>query len=115
MLSMASGLCTLFLAITAPRAEPPSARPSPQASALPAHEGVVNLNEATAEELERLPGIGPAKAKAIVDQRKAHPFRKVDDLVKVKGIGKKTLAKLRPFVTLSGPTTLAAEVHAKSK
>src|SRR5207253_3210313 len=91
---------------------PPAARPvGPVSSAAPASPsaGVVNLNEANAEELERLPGIGPAKAKAIVEHRHAHPFHRVDDLTKVKGIGKKTFAKLRPYLTIVGPTTLKEE------
>jgi competence protein ComEA len=112
MLSVASGLCTLFLAVTAPHAEPPDVKPAAQA-ALPSGAGVVNINQASAEELERLPAIGPAKAKAIVDQRKRSPFHRIDDLTKVKGIGKKTLAKLRPYVCLTGPTTLVSEVHMK--
>jgi competence protein ComEA len=72
---------------------------------------VVNLNDASSEELERLPGIGPAKARLIVDHRHAHPFRKVDELTKVKGIGRKTFGKLRPYITIFGPTTLKNEVR----
>ena len=83
----------------------PAAHPVDAASAA----GVVNLAQASADELERLPGIGPAKAKAIVEHRHTHPFHKVDDLTKVKGIGKKTFAKLRPYLTMTGPTTLLAE------
>jgi len=108
MLSIVGGLCTLFLTLTA-RAEAPLPRPSAPAAVAPAAEGVVNILEANADELERLPGIGPAKAKAIVEHRRAHPFHKVDDLTRVKGIGKKTLAKLRPYLVLSGGTTLKSE------
>jgi competence protein ComEA len=68
--------------------------------------GVVNINEASAEQLELLPGIGPSKAKAILDHRKAHPFKRVEELTRIKGIGKKTFARLRPLVSLSGPTSL---------
>ena len=60
-------------------------------------------------ELERLPGIGPAKARAIVEHRRAHPFHKVDEIIKVKGIGRKTFGKLRPYLTVAGPTTLKEE------
>ncbi len=84
----------------------PAAHPAVDAGAAT---GVVNLAQATAEELERLPGIGPAKAKAIVEHRHTHPFHKVDDLTKVKGIGKKTFAKLRPYLTMTGATTLLSE------
>lgn len=68
--------------------------------------GVVNITNASAEELQRLPGIGEKKAQAILDHRKGHPLKKLEDLTKVKGIGRKTVARLRPFLTLNGPTTL---------
>src|SRR5262245_26475260 len=70
-----------------------------------AFEGVVNLNTATEAELELLPGIGAAKVRAIVVYRRSHPFRTVEEIVRVKGIGAKMLKKLRPHVTVSGPTT----------
>lgn len=69
-------------------------------------EGVVNLNTATEQELEMLPGIGPAKVRAIVEYRRARPFRTVDELVRIKGIGRKMLRKLRPHLTVNGPTLL---------
>ena len=62
----------------------------------------INLNSATADELARLPGVGPAKAKAIVEYRASDPFKSVDDLKKVKGIGDKMLDALRPELTV-GP------------
>ncbi|HET8934975.1 MAG TPA: ComEA family DNA-binding protein [Polyangiales bacterium] len=69
--------------------------------------GVVNLNTATAEELERLPRVGPTRAQAILALRaKLTQFVKVEQLLRVKGIGRATFRKLRPLLTLSGPTTL---------
>ncbi|NDV13288.1 ComEA family DNA-binding protein [Crenobacter caeni] len=63
----------------------------------------VNLNSASQAELEALNGIGPAKAKAIVDYRtKNGPFKSVDDLNKVPGIGDKTMEALRKDVTVGG-------------
>ncbi|MBA2848549.1 helix-hairpin-helix domain-containing protein [Thermosulfuriphilus ammonigenes] len=60
-----------------------------------------NLNTASAAELELLPGIGPKTAQAIVEYRKAHgPFKSIDELLKVKGIGSKKLEKIRPLVTV---------------
>ncbi len=58
-----------------------------------------DLNRATMNELEKIPGIGPTLAQRILDWRKGHgPFQQVEDLLKVKGIGAKTLEKIRPFV-----------------
>jgi competence protein ComEA len=62
----------------------------------------VNINAATAEQLETLPGVGPAIARAIVNFRvRSGPFRRVDELLIIKGMSKKKLAKLRPYVRLS--------------
>ncbi|AAQ61493.1 DNA uptake protein ComE or related DNA-binding protein [Chromobacterium violaceum] len=70
----------------------------------------VNLNTATPQQLEALKGIGPAKAKAIVDYRtKNGPFKTVDDLKKVSGIGDKTLESLRKEVTVGGAAVPAAK------
>lgn len=56
----------------------------------------VNLNTATVEQLDGVKGIGPGKAKAVVDYRtKNGPFKSVDDLKNVKGFGEKSVAKLR--------------------
>lgn len=62
---------------------------------------VINLNTASGAELELLPGIGPALAARILEYRKEHGrFRSVDELDNVKGIGPRTLEKLRPLVTI---------------
>ncbi|RRD47787.1 helix-hairpin-helix domain-containing protein [Tessaracoccus sp. OH4464_COT-324] len=61
----------------------------------------VNINTATAEELDQLPGIGPATASAIVQWREEHgKFSSLDQLQEISGIGAKTVAKLTPHVTL---------------
>jgi len=63
--------------------------------------GSINLNAADKEELMRLPGIGPVYAERIIAFRGQHGrFRSIDDLEKVKGIGPKKLAKLRPYLRL---------------
>jgi competence protein ComEA len=63
--------------------------------------GPVNLNRATAAELDSLPGVGPATAQAIIGHREANgPFRSVDDLAEVRGIGPAKLEQLRPLVTV---------------
>ena len=68
-----------------------------------ATEPLVDINRAGAEELaEKLSGIGPAKSQAIVDYRESHgPFKTVDELINVKGIGPRTLEKNRPQLTVS--------------
>jgi competence protein ComEA len=76
-----------------------------RAAPRPALEGLVNINTATAQELQLLPGIGPAKAKLVIDYRGAHPFRTIEELARVKGIGPKTVRKLRPHLTVRGATT----------
>jgi competence protein ComEA len=64
----------------------------------------LDLNTATAEDLDALPGIGPVLAKRIVDYRAAHgPFKKIDDLEQVSGIGPKKLEKIKPFLIISEP------------
>ncbi|MBP2017408.1 competence protein ComEA [Symbiobacterium terraclitae] len=63
-------------------------------------QALVNINTASQAELESVPGIGPATARAIIAYRTEHgPFRRVDDLINVSGIGQKTLEKLRPYLT----------------
>lgn len=77
----------------------------------------LDLNTATKDDLVALPGIGPAKAQAIVDDRKANgPFKSVDDLKRVKGVRAATVERLRAEVTVKpvvsvqpGPTRADAK------
>jgi competence protein ComEA len=63
--------------------------------------GPVNLNTASAEELDTLPGVGPATSAAIIAHRQEHgPFTSVDQLLDVRGIGDAKLAELRDLVTV---------------
>ena len=72
--------------------------------------GVVNVNTATAEQLELLPGIGPARASAIIEYRKANGgFEKVSDLVGVSGIGDRALDRIRVHCAVKGKTTARLE------
>lgn len=74
----------------------------------------INLNTATKEELVALPGIGPAKAQAILDHRSAHgPFKSVEQLKDVKGIGAKRFEKLKGELTVVGPGAKAASAPAE--
>ena len=81
--------------------------------AIPA-QAVVNINTASKDELIALSGIGPAKAQAILDYRKQNgPFKSVDDLKSVKGIGAKRLEKLRPELSV-GPAPAKVAVAGKA-
>lgn len=62
----------------------------------------VNLNTATVPELEALPGIGASTAARIVDYRQKNgPFKKIEELMKVQGVGEKSFLKLRPHITVA--------------
>lgn len=62
----------------------------------------IDVNSASAGELQKLPGIGPKMSQRIIDERAKKPFATVEELRRVSGIGPKTLEKLRPFVTVGG-------------
>lgn len=61
----------------------------------------VNLNTATSEQLQQVPGIGPATAGKILQMRKTYgPFKSVDDLLAIRGLGAKRLEKMRKYLTV---------------
>ena len=78
-------------------ASPGHGSPSPRVAA-PGDRALVNVNTADAAELDTLPGIGPKKAAAIIATRGEAPFESIDALRRVRGIGAKTLERLRPLV-----------------
>jgi competence protein ComEA len=109
LIALAAG--ALLLGAGAARAADAAAKaaPSSGAAATPAA-AAVNVNTATLQELEALPGIGEARAQAILDARKQRGgFKSVDELVDVRGIGPKNLEKLRPYLHVSGKTGVAGE------
>src|SRR5271169_379497 len=64
----------------------------------------INLNSATSDELQQVPGIGPATADKILQMRKSYgAFKSVDDLLAIRGIGKKRLDKMRKYLTAGKP------------
>jgi competence protein ComEA len=72
----------------------------------------VNINQASAEQLAYLPRVGAKAAQKVVDYRKTKgPFTRPEDLMEVKGFGEKKFEQLRPYLTVSGPTTLDAKVN----
>src|SRR6185437_15211250 len=69
----------------------------------------VNINTATKEQLDALPGIGPVKAQAIIDYRNANgPFRSPEDVMKVRGIKEGEFGKIRDQISVSGATSVPA-------
>jgi competence ComEA-like helix-hairpin-helix protein len=77
--------------------------PTSERAAAAAPDKLVDLNLADEGALLELPGIGPARARAILDYRRSHgSFRSVAQLLQIKGIGRALLRQLRPLVTLSG-------------
>jgi len=76
------------------------------AESQPDLKGVVNINTASAVELQLLPGVGEKRAAEIIGIRKSKGgFQSIDELVEVKGLGEAMLDRLRPHVTLKGKTT----------
>ena len=83
-----------------PAPQQPDAPPS-AASKAPKG-GALNVNTASAAELEELPGIGPATAARIVEYRQKNGnFKKVEDLMNIRGIGEKSFLKLKPLITVT--------------
>ncbi len=94
-------LAALLVVPAAALAQAPS-QPAPAAKTTPASTPV-NLNTATVEQLDGLPGIGRAMAARILEYRqKAGAFKKVEELMNVRGIGEKNFLKLKPLITV-GP------------
>lgn len=83
-----------------PASPTPPRAPAASTKKLQAGDPPIDVNVAGIDELTRLPGIGPVTAQHIITARTEQPFRTLADLDHVKGIGPKTLEKLRPFVTL---------------
>ena len=76
-----------------------------------AAEPQVNINTATATDLQNLPRIGPALSGRIIEFRDENgAFKSTDDLMLVRGIGERTYALMEPFVAIDGETTLTSKV-----
>jgi len=83
--------CALLLVAAAGAQKTPPAEP-------------LDVNKATAAQLEQVPGIGPVTAKAIVQfRRKSGPFERIEDLLAIRGISARKLEQIRPYVAISKP------------
>ena len=105
---LCAALTALSLLATSAQAlaEPPSPGP------LARPQLTVDLNQATEHELVQLPGIGPARAQAILAFRARYgPFRRISQLLRVRGIGRATLRRLRPFLVLAPPARPPPPAH----
>jgi competence protein ComEA len=90
----------LALTLALAAAIPPVAAAAPQGQQA-APEAKININTASADELTTLPGIGPSYAQRIVEHREKNgPFKRVEDLLNVRGIGDKTFERIKDRITV---------------
>lgn len=111
--------CNKYLSILGTPAQHAAPAPAPANYAAPAPAAAnpgncIDINTATASQLETIKGLGPAKSKAIIDYRNAHRFTNLNQLKEVKGIGDSTFQKFQPFLCpiAAAPTPAVAPAPA---
>lgn len=105
-LALVASAASLAAAQEAPKPQAAASAAAPTKKAASTHKATaqspVNINTATAEELQTLPGIGPAVSRRILDYRQKNgSFKKAEDLMNVRGIGERSFLKLKPLVITS--------------
>jgi competence protein ComEA len=88
------------LAVAAPSLAAAETRvpPAEQGPPTEAQDARININEAGVEDLVELPGIGPSRAQAIIAEREKRRFRRIEDIMRVPGIGRKTFGRIRASI-----------------
>ena len=101
MIRKFASLVALLLLVSTPLSAAASQR-NAGARAKPAAAGIVNINTAAATDLQALPGIGAKTAERIIEYRQKNgPFKKIEELMNVRGVGEKNFLKLRGQVTVA--------------
>ena len=94
----------LVVMVAAPSLVAAQAKAAGQSSAKPPVTGTININTASAADLQRLPGIGAKTAGRVIEYRQKNgPFKKVEELMNVRGVGEKNFLKLKNQISVGAP------------
>ena len=109
--SIAAAAC--LLAVHAPSLSAAQSKPAPRTTAAKATPGkVVNINTASVAELDGLPGIGAKTAALIVEYRQKNgPFKKIEELMNIRGVGEKNFLKLKEHISVGNAKTDNDQPH----
>ena len=105
MMRMMTALVLVLGLVATVAAAQDAVRPAAKAATAPAAAGAtINLNTATVAQLETLPGVGKSTAERILEYRQKNGgFKRVEDLMNVRGIGEKSFLKMKPLITVTAP------------